>query len=68
MKKFTKYPIHANTIPLLQRCIFTAEDVAMLLHQIKQLRNYTISASEIPGENSIEFAIGDDIYTAILDG
>lgn len=68
MKKFTKYPIKANAVPLIKKRIFTPEDVARLLCQIKQLRGYTISVSEVPDEIGVEFAIDDSTYTAILDG
>lgn len=68
MRKFVKHPIKANTVPLIQKRIFTPEDFGRLLRQIKQLRGYSISACEVPDEIAVEFAIGDDIYTAILDG
>lgn len=66
MKKFVKYPIKANTVPLIQKRIFSPEDFGRLLRQIKQLRGYTISVTEVPDKLGVEFAVGDDIYTAIL--
>lgn len=65
MKKFVKHPIKATTVPLLHQCIFTPHDVGMLLRQIKQLRGYSISVGESP--EGIDFAVGEDIYTAIMD-
>lgn len=68
MRKFVKYPVKASTVPLIQKRIFTPEDFGRLLRQIKQLRGYSISVTEVPDEIAVEFAIGDDIYSAILDG
>lgn len=67
MKKFVKHPIHANSIPMLQRRIFTPGDLGDFLRQIKQLQGCSISVCETPDQNSIDFIIDDDVYTAVID-
>lgn len=67
MKKFVKNPINATTIPILQRRLFTPEDVAALLHQIKQLHGYSVGVSELPEGNGVEFQIDDDYYAVVMN-
>ena len=67
MKKFIKQPIHANTIPLLQRRIFTPQDFARMLRQITQLHGCSIGVNELPGGNGVDFMIDDECYTAIMN-
>lgn len=67
MKKFVKYPVNATTIPLLQRRIFTPEDVTALLHQIKQFHDHSIGVSELPDGNGVEFQIDDDYYAVVMN-
>ncbi len=64
MKKFINPVKEARSIRP-NRCIFTPEEVAQFLMQIKELQGHNISLNEAE-DGSVQFTIGDSVYS-IMD-
>lgn len=64
MKRYRK-PVNAASSVRSNRRIFTPEEVAQFLSQIKELQGYDILLNETE-DGSIQFTIGDSVYS-IMD-